>query len=140
MKRVTGLGGVFFKCGDRAALTEWYRKHLGLEISGAGAWDFEWREAKEPERMGRTVFAFFDPDTDYFDPSGKDLMFNFRVDDLDAVLAALRAEGVEVDDRVEEYPYGRFGWITDPEGRRIELWEPNAEMERKAGSGESSRG
>ncbi len=80
-----------------------------------------------------TVFGFFDRDTDYFDPSDEDLMFNFRVDDLDAVLAALRAEGVQVDDRVEEYEYGRFGWIMDPEGRRIELWEPNAELERGAG-------
>lgn len=133
MKRVTGLGGVFFKCRDRAALMDWYAKHLGLEITEPGAWNFNWREAGEPERMGMTVFSFFDRDTDYFDPSDEDLMFNFRVDDLDAVLAALRAEGVQVDDRVEEYEYGRFGWIMDPEGRRIELWEPNRELERREG-------
>ncbi len=132
MKRITGLGGVFFKCRNKAALMDWYAKHLGLEISGP-AWNFSWREAAEPERMGMTVFGFFDQDTDYFNPSERDVMFNFRVDDLDAVLAALRDEGVQVDDKVEEYEYGRFGWVMDPEGRRIELWEPNAEMERQAG-------
>lgn len=142
MTRVTGLGGVFFKCRDKAALMDWYAKHLGVDASGHGAWMFQWREAQEPGRKGMTVFGFFDPDTDYFKPSERDVMFNFRVDDLDAVLAALRAEGVEVDDKVEEYDYGRFGWIMDPEGRRIELWEPNAQMEREEGAkgGEESGG
>jgi predicted enzyme related to lactoylglutathione lyase len=130
MKRVTGLGGVFFKCRDRAATMAWYAKHLGLPVEEYGAWLFQWREAGEPERKGMTVFSFFAQDTDYFAPSERDVMFNFRVDDLDAVLTALRAEGVQVDDKVEEYPYGRFGWIMDPDGRRVELWEPNAAAER----------
>jgi catechol 2,3-dioxygenase-like lactoylglutathione lyase family enzyme len=120
MKRVTGIGGVFFKSQDPAALRSWYREHLGVESEEWGA-VFPWREQDRPERSGHTVWAPFPADSDYFPGP---LMVNYRVDDLDAVLSALRAEGVEVDDRVEESEFGRFGWIVDPDGRRVELWQP----------------
>lgn len=138
MTRVTGLGGVFFKCRDKPKLLEWYRRHLDLPVEAHGAWNFLWRDKDEPGRTGMTVFGFFDADTDYFNPSTKEVMFNFRVENLDAVLEALRAEGVEIDPKQEDYEYGRFAWIMDPEGNRIELWEPNAEMERKEGGKDPS--
>ncbi len=124
MKRVTGLGGVFFKCDDRDKLTAWYRRHLGLDIEPSGSCAFEWRDKDAPDKVGHTIWGAFKGDTDYFDPSTKPFMINYRVDDLDRVLAALRTEGVAVDDKIEESEYGRFGWIMDPEGNRIELWEP----------------
>lgn len=131
---VTGIGGVFFTARDPAALRAWYEEHLGLGTapfsslsSVPGAVDFHWTEPTDPPRPARTVWAAFQESTDYFGPAGKPFMHNFRVDDLDAVLARLRAAGVPVDKKVEEYEYGRFGWATDPEGNRIELWEPPAE-------------
>ncbi len=130
MTRVTGLGGVFMKCQDTEKLKEWYGRHLGLDMNEYGSM-FTWRDKDNPERVGATIFGFFQPDTDYFEPSKKEHMLNFRVDDLDAVLAALRAEGVTVDDKVEDCEYGRFGWIMDPEGNRIELWEPKGEEGQK---------
>ena len=121
MKRVIGLGGVFFKAKDPKALYEWYRKHLGIEGSpGAGAM---WNAADNPEIPVFNVWSIFPQDTKYFDPSRSSFMFNFRVDDLDGLLKALREEGVQVDDKVERHEYGNFGWIQDPEGNRIELWE-----------------
>lgn len=124
MGKVTGIGGVFFKCRDPKGLIEWYRTHLGLEPEDHGSAMFHWREHDDPEREGFTVWGPFSEDTAYFDPSKRPFMVNFRVDDLDAILASLREAGVEVDDKVEEYEYGRFGWFMDPEGTRIELWEP----------------
>ncbi len=120
MARVTGIGGVFFKARDRAAMIAWYREHLGMEPSDFGSVAFHWAG----ERNGVTVWAPFEPDTRYFDPSTAPFMINYRVDDLDGLLAKLRAAGVTVDDKIEEYDYGRFGWIMDPEGNRLELWEP----------------
>ena len=132
--RVTGIGGVFFRARDPAALRAWYERHLGLGTapfsslsSVAGAVDFHWLEPTDPPRPALTVWAAFPEGTDYFGPGGQRGMLNYRVDDLDAVLARLRAAGVAVDEKVEEYDYGRFGWATDPEGHRIELWEPPAE-------------
>jgi predicted enzyme related to lactoylglutathione lyase len=120
MERVTGLGGVFFKAKDPKALTEWYRAHLGVPGDGI----FQWREEADPQRIGKTVWSAFSQDTRYFEPSTAPFMINYRVRDLDAVLAALRSEGVVVDPKIEEGEYGRFAWIMDPEGNRIELWEP----------------
>jgi catechol 2,3-dioxygenase-like lactoylglutathione lyase family enzyme len=121
MKRVIGLGGVFFKAKDPKALYEWYRKHLGIEGSpGTGAM---WNAADDPEIPVFNVWSIFPQDTKYFDPSRSSFMFNFRVDDLDGLLKALREEGVQVDEKVERHEYGNFGWIQDPEGNRIELWE-----------------
>lgn len=124
MKRVTGLGGIFFKCKDPESVKDWYAKHLGLPVDAEGGINFQWRDPDDPKVMGRTVWASFPDDTDYFQPSRAQFMINYRVDDLKALLARLREEGVQVDNKVEEYDYGKFGWITDPEGNRIELWEP----------------
>ena len=129
MKRVTGIGGIFFKASDPQALREWYRRHLGLEIEAYGGAALRWSAPEERGREGMTVWSVFPEDTAYFEPSDAPFMINYRVADLDALLAALREEGCEVDDRVEELPEGRFGWVMDPEGNRLELWEPPAVRE-----------
>jgi predicted enzyme related to lactoylglutathione lyase len=120
LKRVTGLGGIFFKADDPEKLYAWYEEHLGLKRGSEEAVAFKWRHA-EDGKEGTTVWAIFPKNTKYFDPSRSQFMLNFRVDDLDGLLAALRAEGVEVDNKIEEYNYGRFARIMDPEGNRIEL-------------------
>jgi len=102
------------------------RRHLGIDVQEWGGVSFEWRELVAPERKGATVWSIFSGETRYFEPSTAPFMINYRVRDLDQVLAALRAEGVEVDPRVHESEYGRFGWAMDPEGNRFELWEPPA--------------
>jgi predicted enzyme related to lactoylglutathione lyase len=124
MERVTGLGGIFFKANDPDRLQSWYQQHLGLEPTTEGVVKLEWREAESPERKGYTVWAPFAKDTHYFDPSTASFMVNFRVANLDRMLAQLRRAGATVDERIEESEYGRFGWVLDPEGNRIELWEP----------------
>ena len=119
MKRVTGIGGIFFKAENPERLYAWYEKHLGLQGKpGVGA------VFRSPGDGGRTVFSIFPSDTTYFQPGRSDFMINFRVEDLDGLLEALRAEGVEIDPKREEFEYGRFAWIMDPEGNRIELWQP----------------
>ena len=123
MKRVTGIGGIFFKCRDAEALREWYRDHLGIVSDDYGAM-FKWRHYDDPDTVGFTVWGPFRDDTDYFGSSEKPYMINYRVDDLDSILETLRAEGVEVADEIEDLDVGRFSWIVDPEGTRIELWEP----------------
>lgn len=122
MARVIGLGGIFFKARDPAALAAWYAKHLGLQVDDWGGVRFD----EDEDRPGYTLWSAFAADTDYFAPSTQPFMVNFRVDDLDALLQQLRAEGVEVDERTEQSEFGRFGWILDPEGTRIELWQPPA--------------
>lgn len=122
--RVTGIGGVFFKARDQVRLGEWYRRHLGVEVQQGGFAVFRWREHDDPAVPGATVWSVFPEDTEYFGSREQRAMINYRVRDLDAVLAALRSEGVAVDEKVEESAEGRFGWITDAEGNRIELWQP----------------
>lgn len=122
--RVTGIGGFFFRSDDPKQLMEWYRKHLGIQAGAFGGWAFQWREKRRSQRIGYTVFSPFEKDSSYFDPSEKAFMFNFRVANLKALLALLRREGVHVVDDVQDLPYGKFGWIIDPEGNKIELWEP----------------
>jgi predicted enzyme related to lactoylglutathione lyase len=117
MARVTGIGGVFFRSRDPEAIYRWYERHLGITRE-SGSVIFRWAEP------GETAFAIFPHDTEYFGSGGQSFMINFRVDDLDALLSALAAEGVEIDPQREEYPFGRFAWIVDPVGNRIELWEP----------------
>lgn len=125
MKRVTGIGGIFFKSDHQDKLYQWYEKHLGIQHAADGTGTaFEWQEINDAERKGMTVWSIFPRDTKYFDPSSSPFMINYRVDDLDALLAALKAEGVQVDPHREDYEYGRFAWIMDPDGNRIELWEP----------------
>jgi len=123
---VTGLGGVFFKSAAPDRLIAWYQRHLGLKTDPYGA-SFLWRDDQDPNQRGRTVWGVFDQGSDYFAPSDKPFMINFRVDDLDAALTRLRAQGVTVDPKTEDGPQGRFGWIMDPEGTRIELWQPPPE-------------
>lgn len=123
MKRVTGLGGLFFKANDPKAMYAWYEKHLGIQgVPGAGAM-FNWRDAEDPQKTGMTVWSIFPQNTKYFDPSTAPFMMNFCVEDLTELLKLLREEGVAIDPKVEEHEYGKFAWITDPEGNRIELWE-----------------
>ena len=124
MKRVTGIGGIFFKAQDPASLKQWYNTHLGIDAGQYGA-TFEWRDNDDPTKSGQTVWSPFPADTKYFDPSKSSFMINYRVDDLGGLLAALRDEGVEVSE-MQDDGYGRFAWIADPEGNRIELWEPAA--------------
>ena len=126
MERVTGIGGVFFRAPDPQRTQRWYVEHLGLPnpMGGDPTVVFTWREREDADRVGSTVWSPFPAETDYFGPRGKSWMLNFRVRDLDAMLAQLRAAGVEVDERIEELPEGRFGWFVDPDGNRVELWQP----------------
>ena len=125
-QRVTGIGGVFFKAADPVGLLAWYREHLGAPIGDDGFAVFQWREL-EPDRPAATVFAPFAADTDYFAPSERPFMINLRVVDLERMLAQLRAEGCQVVGDVMAGDEGRFGWVLDPEGNKIELWEPPPE-------------
>jgi predicted enzyme related to lactoylglutathione lyase len=121
MARVTGIGGVFFRARDPEALYRWYEQHLGVTREPDGSVLFRW------DCPGETAFSFFPHDTTYFGSGMQSFMINFRVDDLDTLLSTLATEGVEIDPNREEYPFGTFAWIVDPEGNRIELWEPPAE-------------
>jgi predicted enzyme related to lactoylglutathione lyase len=123
MRRVTGIGGIFFKSRDPKALGAWYKTHLGFDIEQWGGAAFRWKQ-DNPEGIGTTIWNPFAGDTKYFAPSAAPFMINYRVEDLHALLAALRAVGVHVDEKVEESEYGRFAWVIDPEGNKLELWEP----------------
>jgi predicted enzyme related to lactoylglutathione lyase len=120
MAKAVGVGGVFLKARDPKALSQWYETHLGL----GGRVSDDALVFEGPESMGTTVFGHFAADTKYFGDGPQQFMINFRVDDLNAVLANLTAAGVRIDPKQEDYGYGRFGWIWDPEGNRVELWEP----------------
>lgn len=124
MNRVTGIGGIFIKAKDPDALRDWYRKHLGLDIQEWGGVAFRWHDPGRPDTNGSTVWSVMPESSDYFAPSTAPFMVNYRVDDLRALLDVLREEGCDVDDKVEESEYGKFGWVMDPEGNRVELWEP----------------
>ncbi len=126
MKRVTGIGGIFFKAKDPKALGEWYRKHLGIDVAEWGGASFRWNGPDNPTGTGSTTWSPFKADTTYFSPGSAPFMINYRVDDLHAVLAALRSEGVAVEEKTEESDYGKFGWAVDPEGNKFELWQPPA--------------
>lgn len=123
MSKVQGIGGIFFKSKDPKACREWYVKHLGLEDNGYGAM-FEFIEPGPPERKGQLQWAPFKEDTEYFDPYKGEFMINFRVDNLEALVEELRAQGVIICDEIATYDYGKFIHILDHEGRKIELWEP----------------
>jgi len=125
-KKVTGLGGIFFRSEDPATLREWYNAHLGLNATQYGA-IFDWRQDDAPERKGQTVWNPFKKDTDYFAPSDKQFMFNFRVENLEWLLDELKKEGINQVGEMQVYEYGKFAHIVDPEGNKIELWEPGAE-------------
>ena len=121
--RVTGIGGIFFGSADPAETREWYGKNLGLAIDDYGS-PFEFRNANDPGAVNYLRWSRCETGSGFFEPSGKEFMINYRVEDLQAVLAALRAEGCEVDERTENSELGKFGWVMDSEGNRIELWQP----------------
>ena len=123
-KRVRAIGGIFFKCKDPRKLKEWYKLHLGLNTDRYGT-VFEWRQATDSSKKGFTQWSPFSDKTTYFGPSTQDFMINYRVDDLDALVTALRQEGVSIADTVSAYDYGKFVHIIDGEGNKVELWEPN---------------
>ena len=122
-KKVTGIGGIFFKCKDPKNLKDWYKKHLGLKTSQYGTM-FEWREVPDTTKKGFTQWSPFAQTTKYFEPSTKDFMINYRVENLGSLVEELRKEGVIVVDTIESYSYGKFVHIMDIEGNKIELWQP----------------
>ena len=124
MSHIKGIGGIFFKSKDPQTLLKWYQERLGLPLEADQTMMFHWREHEKPDNEHLTVWSVMPEDTTYFDPTNSPFMINYIVDDLDACLAELRAQGVEVDDRIDEYEYGRFGWARDLDGNRFELWQP----------------
>ena len=124
MKKVTGIGGIFFKCKDSKKMNEWYKTHLGLNTTDYGV-TFEWREPDNSTKKGQTQWSTFPETTKYFEPSTKDFMINYRVENLEALVEELKKEGVTIVDKIESYDYGKFVHIVDMEGNKIQLWEPN---------------
>ncbi|MGB2702505.1 MAG: VOC family protein [Chitinophagaceae bacterium] len=124
MERVTGLGGPFIKAEDPKGLAAWYEKHLGSAFNGTTYTVLPCANEDGSEKQGYNVFSFFKSDSDYFAPSNKPIMLNFMVKDLFALLAVLKEEGVTIVGEPMDEEYGKFGWIMDPEGNKIELWEP----------------
>jgi predicted enzyme related to lactoylglutathione lyase len=132
MKKVTGIGGIFFKCQDPDKMKEWYSKNLGFATNPYGA-VFEWHQGADPQKKGFTNWSPFKQTTQYFDPSTKDFMINYRVENLEALVTELRQNGVVILDEIETYDYGKFVHILDAEGNKIELWEPNDEEYERLG-------
>ncbi len=126
MKRVTGIGGIFFTAKDPVALRTWYKDHLGINVEDWGGTSFRWTDDAGNAKAGTTVWSIGGGDGDYFAPSTSPFMINYRVDDLAALLALLRAEGCKVLEKTDDSEYGKFGWVMDPEGNKVELWQPPA--------------
>jgi len=126
MKRVTGIGGIFFSAKDPAALGAWYRTHLGIDVQDWGGAAFEWTDTEGNPVRGTTAWNVVADGADAFAPGKSSFMVNYRVADLAGLLQALRDEGCEVLEQTDESEYGKFGWVMDPEGNKIELWEPPA--------------
>jgi predicted enzyme related to lactoylglutathione lyase len=124
MKRVTGIGGIFFKAQDPVALRAWYQKHLGIEVLEWGGAAFTWADADGKPFAGTTIWNIAPAETDYYAPSSAPFMVNYRVADLHALVQALNEEGCNVQGKIEESEYGKFAWVMDPEGNKVELWEP----------------
>ena len=127
MAKVTGVGGVFFKTKDPESTKNWYKQHLGFDTNEWGA-TFTFRKEEQPDKRGYLQWSPFKEDTKYFDPSEKEFMVNYRVDDLEALVATLRENGVTICDEIETYDYGKFIHIMDGDGNKIELWEPVDEV------------
>ena len=123
MKKVTGIGGIFFKSKDPKKMNEWYQKHLGLNTNPYGA-SFEWFESEDSSKKAQTQWTPFPENTDYFAPSEREFMINYRVENLEALVEELKKEGVTILDELASYDYGKFIHILDAEGNKIELWEP----------------
>jgi predicted enzyme related to lactoylglutathione lyase len=128
MKKVTGIGGIFFKARDPAALRSWYQEHLGIDVQDWGGAAFQWVDAEGKPAAGTTIWNISDSGSDYYAPGTSSFMVNYRVADLHALLDELRREGCNVLDKTEDSEFGKFGWVMDPEGNKIELWEPPADQ------------
>jgi GNAT superfamily N-acetyltransferase len=124
MNRVTGIGGIFFKANDPVALRAWYQMHLGIDVLEWGGAAFRWTDADGKPAGGTTIWSVAEASGDQFAPSAASFMVNYRVADLHALIGALRKEGCNVLDKIDESEYGKFGWVIDPEGNKVELWEP----------------
>lgn len=123
MKKATGIGGIFFKCEDPQKMKEWYSEHLGMQTNEYGAL-FEFRTMSDPDKRGYLQWSTFSKDSKYMDPGTKDFMINYRVQNIEAIVEEMKAAGVNVVDEIETYEYGKFVHVVDPEGNKIELWEP----------------
>jgi predicted enzyme related to lactoylglutathione lyase len=124
MKRVTGIGGIFFNARDPAALRTWYQKHLGIDVQAWGGAAFSWTDEAGNPAAGTTIWSIGSTDGDHFAPSASPFMINYRVADLQALLQALRSERCNVLEKTDDSEYGKFGWVIDPEGNKVELWQP----------------
>jgi predicted enzyme related to lactoylglutathione lyase len=131
MKRVTGIGGIFLKCDNSKEVALWYNKYLGINIPHETSGIFEWRDAANPQQRSHSVCANFKKETKYFESGQKEFMINYRVENLKELPDQLRSEGVEVVGEIEEYEYGKFGWIMDAEGNKIDLWEADDKIFRE---------
>ena len=124
LKRVTGIGGIFFKCKNPAKVRDWYKTHLGLVTTQYGS-TFEWWQGADSTKKGFTQWSPFSEKSKYFEPSARDFMINYRVENLTMLVQELKKEGITVVDTIESYNYGKFVHILDVEGNKVELWEPN---------------
>jgi predicted enzyme related to lactoylglutathione lyase len=126
MKRVTGIGGIFFKAKDAPALQAWYKRHLGIDVQGWGGTAFNWADSDGKPTGGMTVWSIGAEGGDHFAPSKAPFMVNYRVEDLPALVTALKSEGCNVLDKTDDSEFGKFAWVIDPEGNKVELWQPPA--------------
>jgi predicted enzyme related to lactoylglutathione lyase len=124
MRRVTGIGGIFFHANDPAVLQAWYKKHLGIDVQEWGGTSFTWTDAEGNPASGTTVWSIGAAGSSQFAPSKSSFMINYRVENLTALLQALREEGCYVLEETDHSEYGKFGWVMDPEGNKVELWQP----------------
>jgi predicted enzyme related to lactoylglutathione lyase len=124
MKRVTGIGGIFFKAKDAPSLQAWYKRHLGIDVQVWGGAAFEWTDAEGKPVAGTTAWCIDPQESDHFAPSSAPFMVNYRVEDLHALVKVLKEEGCNVLEKIEESEYGKFAWVIDPEGNKVELWQP----------------
>ncbi|MGA9333941.1 MAG: hypothetical protein WBV39_06655 [Rudaea sp.] len=126
MKRVTGIGGIFFKAKDAPALQAWYKKHLGIDVQEWGGTAFPWTDAQGAPTSGSTIWSIGSTQGDQFAPSAASFMINYRVEDLHGIVKLLKEEGCNVLEKIDESEYGKFAWVIDPEGNKVELWQPPA--------------
>jgi len=126
VKRVTGIGGIFFKATDAVALQAWYKRHLGIDVQAWGGAAFDWTNGDGQPRAGTTTWCIAPAQSDQFAPSTATFMVNYRVEDLHALIKVLREEGCNVLEKIDDSEYGKFAWVIDPEGNKVELWQPPA--------------
>ena len=126
MRRVTGIGGIFFKAKDAPALQAWYKRHLGVDVQPWGGAAFDWVDSDGKPTGGTTAWSIFPEQGDQFAPGNASFMVNYRVDDLQVLVTALKAEGCNVLEKIDDSEYATFAWVIDPEGNKVELWQPPA--------------